>query len=167
MIGWPAISNQSLLGRLLRLPLKIIPKNTEISIKSGICKGLKWTVGSGNHGYWLGSYELTKQLALERYVKTGMTVFDIGAHAGFYTLFFSRLVGEEGKVFAFEPYHENLTFLVKHVQLNRIKNVTVVASAICKKDRFEGFVIGTSNYTGRVQTDRQTDRHPSTYDKCG
>ena len=42
MIDWPAISNQLLLGRLLRLPLKIIPKNTEISIKSGVCKGLKW-----------------------------------------------------------------------------------------------------------------------------
>ena len=162
MIDRPAISNQLLLGRLLRLPLKIIPKNTEISIKSGVCKGLKWTVGSGNHD-WLGPSELTKQLALERYVKTGMTVFDIGAHAGFYTLFFSRLVGEEGKVFAFEPYHENLTFLIKHVRLNRIKNVVIVASAICKKDRFEGFMIGTSNYTGRVQTDRP----PSIYDKCG
>lgn len=85
-----------------------------------------------------------------------MAVFDIGAHAGFYTLF-SRLLGEEGKVFAFEPYPENLNFLVKHVQLNRIKNVKVVAAAVCKKDGFEGFMIGTSNYTGKVQTDRQTD----------
>lgn len=93
MINWSAISNQSLLGRVLRLPLKIIPKNTEVSIQQGVCKDLKWIVGCGVHGYWLGLYELASQQALERYVKTGMAVFDIGAHAGFYTLFF--MLGDE------------------------------------------------------------------------
>jgi predicted methyltransferase len=35
---------------------------------------------------------------LERFVKAGMTVYDVGAQAGFYTLFFSRLVGGGGSM---------------------------------------------------------------------
>src|SRR6266571_1746987 len=36
-------------------------------------------------------------------VKPGMRVVDVGAHVGYYTLLFSRAVGEPGQVFAFEP----------------------------------------------------------------
>jgi FkbM family methyltransferase len=38
-----------------------------------------------------------------QYVKPGMTVFDIGAHVGYFTLLGSRLVGDAGEVHAFEP----------------------------------------------------------------
>ena len=31
------------------------------------------------------------------------TFFDIGANAGYFTLFGAKLVGEEGKVWSFEP----------------------------------------------------------------
>jgi hypothetical protein len=58
--------------------------------------------GSSNHGCWLGTYELDKQCALQRLVKLGITVYDIGSRAGFYTLFFSR-IATEGGVYAFEP----------------------------------------------------------------
>ncbi len=35
-------------------------------------------------------------------------IFDIGAHIGFHSLYFSRLVGPQGKVVAFEPNQKNL-----------------------------------------------------------
>src|SRR6266446_717422 len=38
-----------------------------------------------------------------RTVRPGMRVVDVGAHVGYYTLLFSRLVGQSGQVFAFEP----------------------------------------------------------------
>jgi FkbM family methyltransferase len=40
---------------------------------------------------------------LLRHVKPGMTVFDVGAHYGYFTLLASRLVGPTGSVHAFEP----------------------------------------------------------------
>ncbi len=40
---------------------------------------------------------------MRRFVKAGDIVYDIGAHLGFYTLLLSNIVGDNGKVFAFEP----------------------------------------------------------------
>jgi hypothetical protein len=93
MLNPSAISNCTLLGKVLRLPLRLLPKGMVVPILTGPAKGQKWIVGSSNHGCWLGTYELEKQAVLERFVKPGMTVYDIGAQAGFYSLFFSRLVG--------------------------------------------------------------------------
>ena len=70
-------------GRLIRLPLKLIPKSKVMSIRSGPTKGMKWIVGNGIHGCWLGTYELDKQNAMMKYLKPGMTVYDIGANSGF------------------------------------------------------------------------------------
>lgn len=38
-----------------------------------------------------------------RVVKEGMTVLDVGAHVGYYSLLFNHLAGPTGKVVAFEP----------------------------------------------------------------
>jgi FkbM family methyltransferase len=45
-------------------------------------------------------------------VKPGMTVLDIGANIGFYTVLLARLVGSKGRVFSFEPDPENFRHLV-------------------------------------------------------
>lgn len=84
-INLSRISNRSLLGRFLRFPLRFIPQESVVRIRRGPAQGMKWIVGSSNHGCWLGTYELEKQLALQRAVRQGMVVYDIGAQAGFYT----------------------------------------------------------------------------------
>jgi FkbM family methyltransferase len=53
------------------------------------------------HRYGYFETGLTK-IFLE-YVKPGMTVFDIGAHFGYFTLLASTLVGDAGQVHAFDP----------------------------------------------------------------
>lgn len=52
-----------------------------------------------------------------------MTVFDVGANIGYFTLLASSLVEGTGRVFAFEPEPENFQLLVKNVELNSCKNV--------------------------------------------
>lgn len=46
-----------------------------------------------------------------RLLHKGMTVADVGANVGFLTRHFSRLVGQGGKVFSFEPDPLNFRFL--------------------------------------------------------
>jgi len=102
---------------------------------------MKWTVGSSLHGCWLGTYELDKQYALQRFLCPGMTVYDIGAQAGFYTLFFSALVGESGQVFAFEPCPYEAHFLIDHVKMNRLANVQVLQAAVGERHGLVGMTI--------------------------
>src|ERR1700728_4292554 len=60
---------------------------------------------------------------LEKHVKPGMTVVDIGANIGFYSVLFSKLVGEKGSVHAFEPDSTNFKHLVSNTR--KLKNVFV------------------------------------------
>jgi len=50
-----------------------------------------------------GNFEPSERRLVERFVKQSMTVLDIGAHNGFYTLLAAKKVGPAGKVIAFEP----------------------------------------------------------------
>jgi FkbM family methyltransferase len=138
-LNWSAIDNHSLAGRALRAPLRLLPPSAVMKIRRGPAKGLKWIAGSSEHGCWLGTYELPKQNLLERLVRPGMTVYDIGAQAGFYTLCLSRIVGETGRVFAFEPLADNVRNLLEHVRMNGLRNVRIVQAAVAGCSGLRGF----------------------------
>ncbi len=65
---------------------------------------------------------LEKQF-FETHLKAGMTVVDIGANQGLYTMLFSALVGSQGKVMSFEPEPDMYQALVDNVMRNRALNV--------------------------------------------
>jgi len=130
MINWSNINHHSPMGRLLRLPARVLPATTVMTIRRSPARGMKWIAASAIHGCWLGTYELDKQVALQQFVKPGMTVYDIGAQAGFYTLFFSRLVGDRGRIFAFEPCPYEARFLLDHVRMNELANVRTILAAV-------------------------------------
>lgn len=138
------------INKLIRMFLRLIPRGAIIPILQGKLRGKKWIVGSGNHGCWLGTYEYKERVLFEKTVKRGNVVFDIGAHAGFYTLLASALTGPSGKVFAFEPLPENLAKLKKHLALNHITNVSVVDAAVFDYCGTADFDTGEGNYRGRV-----------------
>jgi len=79
-----------------------------------------------------GTY-VSEKLMTEIFTKLvteGMTVVDVGAHAGYYTLIAARAVGDKGKVFAFEPEPSNYQLMLKNIQLNNHFNVTPVQKAV-------------------------------------
>lgn len=152
MIDFSRISHRSLLGKILRFPLQVIPRNAVLPILQGRMRGKKWVAGSGTHGYWLGTYELQKRRVFENAVHSGSVVFDIGAHVGFYTLLASELVGDAGRVVAFEPAQQNLLSLKRHLSLNDTVNVTVIEAAVsdkCGKISFDQGG-GNNSFTGHI-----------------
>jgi protein-L-isoaspartate O-methyltransferase len=130
VMGFSAIDRRTWLGRAVRWPLSLIPPGTRLPIMQGRLRGYRWIVGSSTHGCWLGSYEREQQRVLERRLASGDVVFDIGSHVGFYTLLASVLVGERGRVVAFEPIPESLRYLDTHLRINAIGNVEVIAAAV-------------------------------------
>ena len=162
MINFSAIDYRSRFGKTLRLPLKLLPGSFVMPIVSGPIKGMKWQVGTSDHGCWLGTYELAKLKEIERWLRPGMTVYDIGANAGIYTLFFSRAVGPEGRVFAFEPLGENSVNLLHHIQLNRLENVVLTQAALASCSAMSSFQLGSiGNSMGKLTTGNTQLRVPT------
>ena len=81
------------------------------------------------HGVF-GEYEteLVKEI-----VKPGAVVIDVGANIGYFTLLFSHLAGEGGKVYAFEPDPKNHELLLKNLDVNKVGNTTAVKKALSNK----------------------------------
>jgi FkbM family methyltransferase len=67
---------------------------------------------------------------VKRLVAPGMTVVDVGANLGYYTLLCAELVGPKGQVYAFEPVPYNAELLNRSVGANGYTNVTAVAKAV-------------------------------------
>ena len=75
-------------------------------------------------------YEVEMRDLFNSLIQAGMTVFDVGAHVGHYTLMAARIVGPGGRVYAFEPEPENYAILRKNVELNGYTNVTCIPKAV-------------------------------------
>jgi FkbM family methyltransferase len=87
-------------------------------------------------------FETAEYSFVRRFVQPGMTVLDIGAHHGFYTLLLSRVTGSRGMVFSFEPSPRERKALLRHVSLNRCKNVKVQPLALgAEKKEAELYVV--------------------------
>jgi FkbM family methyltransferase len=65
-----------------------------------------------------------------RAIKPGDVVIDGGASIGFFTLLMSRLVGSEGKVYAFEPHPRTVHRLLDNIGINQMLNVEVHNEAL-------------------------------------
>lgn len=76
-----------------------------------------------------GVYEPHLTRVFERYCRPGMTVVDVGANLGYYSLLASTLVGTSGRVVALEPNSENCRLLLSSLRLNRSTNVELLPVA--------------------------------------
>jgi FkbM family methyltransferase len=80
-------------------------------------------------GLLSGRYEVHLSTVFEKYCTSGMTVVDVGANLGYYSLLASRLVGPSGRVVALEPNSENCRLLLSSLRLNDITNVQLLPVA--------------------------------------
>jgi FkbM family methyltransferase len=78
-------------------------------------------------------WEPQTTLKLKSLLKPGMTFLDIGANIGYFTVLASRLVGPNGRVFAFEPEIKNIEFLLRNLRANQCQNVVVYPYAVSSK----------------------------------
>lgn len=103
-------------------------------------------------------YEPLETEFVKKEIKKNNVVLDIGANIGYYTLLFARLVGEKGKVFAFEPDPDNFNLLKKNVEINNYKNVVLVQKAVLNnKGKIKLYLSGTNKGDHRVY-DSHDDR---------
>jgi FkbM family methyltransferase len=78
----------------------------------------------------VGLFQQDETKLFERLARPGMTVVDVGAYVGYFTLLSSHLVGASGRVFAFEPADEAYRYLVDNIEANGCRNALAVKKAV-------------------------------------
>jgi len=113
-----------------------------------------------------GIYGKLDTLAVERLIKPGDIVVDVGAAIGYFTLIFARSVGENGMVFAFEPKTDRYEILLKNIQVNNYSNVKTEKKAIMQNNKKISFFSREDGIAGlRYKDDIESIRQESADNK--
>lgn len=94
----------------------------------------------------LGRYEPFASQVFSSLLRTGMTVVDIGAQIGYYTLLSAIRVGESGRVYAFEPEPGNFSMLCKNLSANGLTNVVAQQKALLDQNGAHPFYLAANNF---------------------
>jgi len=122
-----------LLGKAIRFASKASVTGVG-KIRRGVGAGLTIDNTLGFPGYMLGTTEPQEQQFLADNLKPGSVVYDVGANIGFHALLCSRLVGNAGSVYAFEPFKDCAEACRRNASLNDFKNITVHQYALSDDD---------------------------------
>lgn len=78
-------------------------------------------------------------------------IFDIGAHIGYHSIYFSKLVGKNGRIFSFEPHPKNIERfkLILEKNKNELANISVYNFAISDRVGIEEFNLNEDVESGR------------------
>lgn len=105
------------------------------TIRAGPLKN--WRIVTSWHDYPAAILGTTERELLEWFaqnVGAGETWLDIGAHYGYTALALARLVGTEGRVFAFEPMLTSAGCLAQTRRINQLPQVTILPLALGDSD---------------------------------
>jgi FkbM family methyltransferase len=105
----------------MRRPFQRLPSRTRLPW------GDVWLVWPDKVSGWIasGGFEESEIRFVERFLEPGMSVLDVGAHNGLYSLLASRRLGPTGRVDSFEPSARERHRLRLHLWLNHCRNVRV------------------------------------------
>ena len=100
-----------------------------------------------------GKRELEHKKMLEQIIRPNITILDIGANIGYYSLMILKLIGPNGKLIAVEPSPSNIEILKKNLNLNNYNDIEVHNAAISDENSIKKFFLSemsnlnTLNYT--------------------
>lgn len=124
---------------------------TEVTVAGGGLQGASLLLDmQSEKDYWLGTYEMELQRAIQDWVKPGNVVYDLGANVGYVSLLFARAVGPQGRVFAFEPLPANQARLRQNVGLNPGINVQLIPAAAAERSGRAAFALHGSDDMGHL-----------------
>lgn len=90
-------------------------------------------VGISRELFITGVHEAESTKQIQEEIKPGMTIIEAGANIGYYSLIEAKIIGENGKIYAFEPSPVNMKLLKTNIALNSLE------------DNFETFPYGVGS----------------------
>ena len=118
-----------------------------------------------DHELIYNEFEQMETRFVERLLRPGMTVVDVGAHHGLYTLLASKRVGRKGRVIALEPSPREFRRLKKHLRWNRCSNVQLMPCALEMNRARRTFILSRDRRIGATASGLQRWTNPRA--ECG
>lgn len=94
-----------------------------------------------------GLFEPHSTEVVRKLVKSGDVVMDVGANIGYYSVILSRLVGECGKVYCFEPTDHYSNVLQSNLDANNTKNAELIKLGISNVRHTLDIQVGANSAT--------------------
>lgn len=143
------------LARLVRRGLnQAAPREiVQVRVAAGSLAGVAlWLDLQSEKDYWLGTYEIELQEAVQHWVRPGMTVYDVGANIGYISLMLAKAVGAGGSVIAFEALPANVARLRQNTSGSPFgARIEVQHAAVVAQAGEVHFLVGPSGGTGKAQ----------------
>jgi FkbM family methyltransferase len=89
--------------------------------------------GIGTSLFFQDRYAQARVSQIQEVVKEGDVVIDIGANIGYFTILLAKLVGPEGRVYAFEPDPRSFRLLRRTIKKNGWSHVIAEQKAVSNK----------------------------------
>ena len=103
-------------------------------MRQGLYKGILLNISPQSHLHLIyRNVEPHFQQILRKHINKGDTVFDIGANIGYVSTAMSKLVGQDGKVFAFEAVPMTAEAFTENIKLNNCTNIQLIQKALSDK----------------------------------
>ncbi len=81
------------------------------------------------------------QKVVQEHIKQNDIVFDIGSNIGYTSIAMSKIVGDSGLVYAFEPVPTNLDDFKNNIELNKCNNIILISKALSNVNKITDFRI--------------------------
>jgi len=131
------------------VPSGIMP----VAIAAGAIQGFTMALDlQVEKDYWLGTYEPELQNALERFIRPGDVVYDVGANIGYISLIAACCSGGERHVYSFEAVPDNFQRLSYNITLNHLEvRVSAIHSAVVDRSGSVAFHMHPSGAMGKAE----------------
>lgn len=154
-----SLERATLLGCCKMTDNPALPKDPELyrtRVLGGPLNGLYFSMPCLERAaFALGTYERHVVRTMEENTRPGAVAYDIGANAGYLSLVLARLVGETGRVFAFEPDPKNVRALKANAEINGFPQLTLITKAVsdtCETVTFASFGYSLVGHIAREDT---------------
>ncbi|NEP07639.1 MAG: FkbM family methyltransferase [Okeania sp. SIO2G4] len=104
------------------------------------------------------AYESEILQLIGKFLQNGDCFIDIGAHIGYYSVLAAKIVGIEGKVFAFEPELSNYQKILENISLNNLNNISLFNLAVGSETKQTQLFFNQDNDGGHALWD--VGKHP-------
>ena len=98
-------------------------------------------------------FKLKEYRSADEVIKTAKhPIVDVGAHAGFFTMY-CRSLNKQVKIYAVEPEPGNISLLRQHLRENKINGVKVIVGALAKVSGKRRLLLSVDSHNHRLVLD--------------